>query len=157
MGKKKQETINITSKDIVILRFPSEWPVNEADLQAMMKTIRTTINNDATIAKRFVCLSKGMDIETLKEEQFIQIWKSKFGEDSFKKANDENVEQLELFPSQENNYDNIEPVGVEDVLSDYLPKQDDKPEVTLNESDDDGNTWKTIDEETYEKVKRGEL
>ena len=157
MGKKKQETINITSKDIVILRFPSEWPVNEADLQAMMKTIRTTINSDATIAKRFVCLSKGMDIETLTEDQFIQIWKSKFGGDSFKKANDENVKQLELFPSDEEKFDGIQPTGVEDVLGEYLPEEDDKPEVTLNEADEDGNSWKTIDEEPYEKVKRGEV
>ena len=86
MGKDKNETVNVTSKDIVILRFPSEWPVTEADLQAMMKTIRTAINNDSTIVKRFVCMAKGMEIETLKEEQFVQIWESKFGEKSFKKA-----------------------------------------------------------------------
>ena len=157
MGKKKHETVNVTSKDIVILRFPSEWPVNEADLQAMMKTVRTAINQDSTIARRFVCMAKGMDIETLKEEQFIQIWKSKFGNESFKKANDENIEQMELFPEVTPDFSDIQPTGVEDVLADHLPKESGGSEVTLNEADDEGNSWKTIDEETYEKVKRGEL
>ena len=62
---KKHETVNINSKDLVILRFPSEWPVNEADLQAMMKTVRTAINQDSTIVKRFVCMAKGMEIENV--------------------------------------------------------------------------------------------
>ena len=32
-----------------------------------------------------------------------------------------------------------------------------KDEVELNKKDDDGNTWKAISEEDYEKAKRGEL
>ena len=70
-----QETIKIKEKDIVILRFPSEWPVEEKDLVGMMKTIRDVINKDDTIVNRFICLAKGADIETLPEEQFIQLWK----------------------------------------------------------------------------------
>ena len=31
------------------------------------------------------------------------------------------------------------------------------PEVELNQKDDDGNTWKPISEEDYEKAKKGEL
>tara|TARA_B100000131_G_C18072323_1_gene594969 strand:+ start:220 stop:663 length:444 start_codon:yes stop_codon:yes gene_type:complete len=142
-NKQEYETVNITSKDIVILRFPSEWPVNEADLQAMMKTIRTAINSDTTIAKRFVCLSKGLEIETLKEEQFIQIWNSKFGDGSFEKATAENPDQLELFSDGA-------PDNIEQVMGNEM-------EVTLNQPDEDGNTWKELDDETYDKVQRGEL
>ena len=88
-----EETIKVKEKDIVILRFPSSWPVEEKDLVGMMKTIRDVINKDATIANRFVCLADGADIETLPEEQFIQIWKNNFGEQSFEDVQQEEQEQ----------------------------------------------------------------
>ena len=152
---KKHETVNITSKDLVILRFPSEWPVNEADLQAMMKTVRTAINQDSTIVKRFVCMAKGLEIETMKEEQFIQIWKAKFGEESFKKANEEDPNQLDLFPQEPINSDSME-----SVLENVIPSEEKKSveiDVKLDTPDGNGNSWKELDEDTYEKVKRGEL
>ena len=153
--KEKHETVSITSKDLVILRFPSEWTVTEADLQAMMKTVRTAINQDSTIVKRFVCMAKGMEVETLKEEQFIQIWKSKFGEASFKKANEEDPNQLDLFPQEP-----INPDSMESVLENVIPSEEKKSveiDVKLDKPDEDGNSWKAIDEDTYEKVQRGEL
>tara|TARA_B100000131_G_scaffold73825_1_gene70082 strand:+ start:1793 stop:2275 length:483 start_codon:yes stop_codon:yes gene_type:complete len=153
--KEKHETVSITSKDLVILRFPSEWPVTEADLQAMMKTVRTAINQDSTIVKRFVCMAKGMEIETLKEEQFIQIWQSKFGDESFKKANEEDPNQLDLFPQEP-----INPDSMESVLENVIPSEEKKSveiDVKLDKPDEDGNSWKAIDEDTYEKVQRGEL
>ena len=79
----KPETIKVKEKDIVILRFPSEWPVEEKDLVGMMKTIRDAINKDGTIAQRFICLAKGADVDTLSEEQFVDLWKNKFGTQSF--------------------------------------------------------------------------
>ena len=88
-----QETIKVKEKDIVILRFPSEWPVEEKDLVGMMKTIRDTINKDSSIANRFICLAKGADIETLPEEQFVQLWKNRFGEQSFEDANVETEDE----------------------------------------------------------------
>ena len=88
-----QETIKVKEKDIVILRFPSEWPVEEKDLVGMMKTIRDAINKDSTIANRFVCLAKGADIETLPEEQFVQLWKNRFGEQSFEDVKAETEEE----------------------------------------------------------------
>tara|TARA_Y100001973_G_C5034350_1_gene249639 strand:- start:5 stop:481 length:477 start_codon:yes stop_codon:yes gene_type:complete len=155
--KNKYETVNITSKDLVILRFPSEWPVNEADLQAMMKTVRTAINQDSTIVKRFVCMSKGMEIETLKEEQFIQIWKAKFGDESFKKANEEDPNQLDLFPEST---EPINPDSMESVMENVIPSEEKKSveiDIKLDSPDDGGNSWKEIDDETYEKVQRGEI
>lgn len=153
--KEKHETVNITSKDLVILRFPSEWPVNEADLQAMMKTVRTAINQDSTIVKRFVCMAKGMEIDTLKEEQFVQIWQSKFGEASFKEANEEDPNQMDLFPQEP-----INPENMESVLENVIPSEEKKSveiDVKLNSTDEAGNTWKELDDETYEKVQRGEI
>ena len=153
--KEKHETVSITSKDLVILRFPSEWPVTEADLQAMMKTVRTAINQDSTIVKRFVCMAKGMEVETLKEEQFIQIWKSKFGEASFKKANEEDPNQMDLFPQEPINSDTME-----SVLENVIPSEEKKSveiDVKLDSPDEAGNTWKELDDETYEKVQRGEI
>ena len=88
-----QETIKIKEKDIVILRFPSEWPVEEKDLVGMMKTIRDVINKDDTIVNRFICLAKGANIETLPEEQFIQLWKNRFGEQSFEDIQVETEEE----------------------------------------------------------------
>jgi hypothetical protein len=157
---KKHETVNITSKDLVILRFPSEWPVNEADLQAMMKTVRTAINQDSTIVKRFVCMAKGMEIETLKEEQFVQIWKARFGEESFKKANEEDPNQIELFDDHLwAKGKEINPDNMESVLENVVPKENKSVEidVKLDTPDSAGNSWKELDDDTYEKVKRGEL
>ena len=89
-----QETIKVKEKDIVILRFPSEWPVEEKDLVGMMKTIRDAINKDSSIANRFICLAKGADIETLPEEQFIQLWKNRFGEQSFEDVKAETEQEV---------------------------------------------------------------
>ena len=153
--KENHETVSITSKDLVILRFPSEWPVTEADLQAMMKTVRTAINQDSTIVKRFVCMAKGMEVETLKEEQFIQIWKSKFGDASFKEANEEDPNQMDLFPQEPINSDTME-----SVLENVIPSEEKKSveiDVKLDSPDEAGNTWKELDDETYEKVQRGEI
>ena len=91
-----QETIKVKEKDIVILRFPSEWPVEEKDLVGMMKTIRDVINKDSTIANRFICLAKGADIETMSEEDFISLWKNNFGEQSFEEAaNEVELDEIE--------------------------------------------------------------
>jgi hypothetical protein len=64
---------------------------------------------------------------------------------------------MELFPEVKPDFSDIQPTGVEDVLAEHLPKESGGTEVTLNEADEDGNSWKSIDDETYEKVKRGEL
>ena len=199
----KQETIKVKEKDIVILRFDSSFPVTEPDLHAMMKTIRDAVNKDETIVNRFICLANGIDIETMGEEDFKSIWMAKWGEASFKKAQDElkelentNPSQLDLFDKDDtsvedivqnniphynphvssSDYKNIEeqekPIhedevgNINDVLSMNLGGKGEQvdtfedpasDEVELNKKDDDGNTWKPISEEDYEKARRGEL
>ena len=47
----------------------------------------------------------------------------------------------------------------ESVLENVIPDEEKSVEidVKLDTPDDDGNSWKEIDDETYEKVQRGEL
>ena len=195
----KQETVKVKEKDIVILRFDSSFPITEPDLHAMMKTIREAVNKDQTIVNRFICLAKGIEIETMGEEDFKAIWKAKWGEVSIKKTEEELKELENANPSQLDLFD--DDTTVEDIVQDNVPyynpsisssdfsnleqpappMHDDEvqsiddvlsmnlggkakevgdlnsPEVELNQKDEDGNTWKPISEEDYEKAKKGEL
>tara|TARA_Y100001963_G_scaffold37895_1_gene52938 strand:+ start:2468 stop:2920 length:453 start_codon:yes stop_codon:yes gene_type:complete len=149
------ETTKIKEKDIVILRFDSEFPVSEADLFKMMKTIRQTINKDSSIADRFICLAKGIDIETMSEDEFIQIWKSKWGHNSFDMAEKElNIteEHLAKLAEQKTEAEMNDDYSMENILG-----LNGKNEVELNSEDEQGNTWKPLSDEDYEKAKKGEL
>ena len=46
-------------------------------------------------------------------------------------------------------------ISIEDVLGSVMPNRN--VDVELNKKDDDGNTWKPISDEDYEKAKKGEL
>jgi len=49
---------------------------------------------------------------------------------------------------------------MESVLENVIPSEEKKSveiDVKLDKPDEDGNSWKAIDEDTYEKVQRGEL
>ena len=178
----KQETIKVKEKDIVILRFDGTFPITEPDLHAMMKTIRDAVNKDQTIVNRFICLANGISIEAMSEDDFKAIWMAKWGESSFKKAEEE-LEELEKNPPQSveeavqdgvpgynphissSDFKNLEPPpppkhedeinSIEDVLGSVMPNRN--VDVELNKKDDDGNTWKPISDEDYEKAKKGEL
>jgi len=197
---RKQETVKVKEKDIVILRFDSSFPVAEPDLHAMMKTIRDAVNKDNTIVSRFICLAKGIEIETMSEEDFKAIWKAKWGDISLKNAEQElselektNPSQLELFDNDDDSvegivqsslpdynpnvsssdYANIEeqqaPIhedearNIDDVLSMNLGGRGTEvgelggAEINLNEKNTDGNTWKPITDDDYEKAQKGEL
>ena len=100
------QNVNIKEKDIVVLRFDEAYPVPEESLYRMMHNIRRVINYDKTLATRFICLAEGLNIETMGESEFVQIWKNKFGEESFENANkkeDTTVDdnQLNLFEEGE--------------------------------------------------------
>jgi len=154
MNKKNIETKKIKEKDIVILRFDAEFPVGEADLYKMMKTIREVINKDSTIAKRFICLAKGIDIETMGEDDFVQIWKSKWGETSYEMAEQE----LELREEELQNLQDDKQLGLfDDPPQNPLNMAEVIKNVKLNKVDDKGNTWKPLSDEDYDKAKKGEL
>ena len=106
----KQETIKVKEKDIVILRFDGTFPITEPDLHAMMKTIRDAVNKDQTIVNRFICLANGISIEAMSEDDFKAIWMAKWGESSFKKAEEE-LEELEKNTPQ----------SVEEAVQDGVP------------------------------------
>tara|TARA_Y100001963_G_scaffold140317_1_gene207206 strand:+ start:1002 stop:1310 length:309 start_codon:yes stop_codon:yes gene_type:complete len=90
------EIKNIKSKDIVIIRFDSN-DADEMELLKLSKQLREMINDDVSIVSRFICLQNGIDIESLNEEEFVEIWKARYGEESFEKANKDNPNQLSLF------------------------------------------------------------
>ena len=90
------EIININSKDIVIVRF-DVMNSDEVELLKLTSQLRKMINEDHTIASRFICLQDGIDLETLSEGEFIEIWKAKYGDKSFEKADSENPNQMSLF------------------------------------------------------------
>ena len=98
------DTKTINENDIVILRFNEAYPLPEESLYSMMNTIRRVINRDITIAKRFICLADGINIETMGESEFIQIWKNKYGDESFERANaelnNEHPDQMNLFKAE---------------------------------------------------------
>ena len=101
------QNVNIKEKDIVILRFDEAYPVPEESMYRMMHNIRRVINYDKTLATRFICLAEGLNIETMGESDFVQIWKNKFGEESFENANKKEQEevdenQLNLFEEGDN-------------------------------------------------------
>ena len=94
------QNVNIKEKDIVVLRFDEAYPVPEESMYRMMHNIRRVINYDKTLATRFICLADNLNIETMGESEFVQIWKNKFGDESFDKANtkeSEDTNQLNLF------------------------------------------------------------
>ena len=97
-------------------------------------------------------MAKGMEIETLKEEQFVQIWKARFGEESFKKANEEDPNQIELFDDHLwAKGKEINPDNMETVLENVVPKENKSVEidVKLDTPDSAGNSWKELDDDTY--------
>ena len=105
--KSLMQNVNIKEKDIVILRFDEAYPVPEESMYRMMHNIRRVINYDKTLATRFICLAEGLNIETMGESDFVQIWKNKFGEESFENANKKEQEevdenQLNLFEEGDN-------------------------------------------------------
>ena len=174
----KQETIKVKEKDIVILRFDGTFPITEPDLHAMMKTIRDAVNKDQTIVNRFICLANGINVEAMSEEDFKAIWKAKWGEASFQKAEEE-LEELEKNPPttiEEAVQDGVpgynpaisssdfagleqqpppkhedEIQNIDDVLGSLGPNAPNNTHVDLNNPDEIGNVWKPLSDEDLEK------
>tara|TARA_Y100001963_G_C6475893_1_gene306660 strand:+ start:120 stop:428 length:309 start_codon:yes stop_codon:yes gene_type:complete len=87
---------NIKDKDIIIIRFDVN-NADETELLKLSRQLRKMINEDVTVVNRFICLQEGVDLETLSEDEFIEIWKAKYGDESFEKNNRDNSNQLSLF------------------------------------------------------------
>tara|TARA_Y100001973_G_C5096480_1_gene280278 strand:- start:391 stop:717 length:327 start_codon:yes stop_codon:yes gene_type:complete len=95
----KYESLTIDKKQIIIVRFDFEYPMAERDIQQITQSISNIINQDRRFLNRVIFLPKGFELDSLNEEDFVQIWKSKSDKEFVDEIIDENKNpnQQELF------------------------------------------------------------
>ena len=95
----KYESVTIDKKQIIVVRFDFEYPMAERDIQQITQATSNIINTDKRFLNRVIFLPKGFELDSLDEQDFIQIWKSKsdeeFVDDIINEEEDPN--QLKLF------------------------------------------------------------
>ena len=94
----KYESVTIDKKQIIVIRFDFEYPMVERDIQQITQALSNVINQDKRFLNRVIFLPKGFELDTLDEQDFIQIWKSKSDKDFVDEIiNEEDPNQLKLF------------------------------------------------------------
>ena len=94
----KYESILVDKKQIIVVRFDFEYPMVERDIQQVTQALSNVINQDKRFLNRVIFLPKGFELDSLDEQDFIQIWKSKSDEDFVDEIiNEEDPNQLKLF------------------------------------------------------------
>ena len=94
----KYESMLVDKKQIIVVRFDFEYPMAERDIQQITQALSNVINEDKRFLNRVIFLPKGFELDSLDEQDFIQIWKSKSDEDFVDDIiNEENPNQLKLF------------------------------------------------------------
>ncbi len=95
--------VSVDKKDILIVRFDYEYPVSDENIKTISQTISNIVNKDDRFLNRVIFLPKGFEIESLQEQEFIEIWKSKSDEEFIDEIvdTDKNPNQLELFNEKE--------------------------------------------------------
>ena len=94
----KYESLLVDKKQIIVVRFDFEYPMVERDIQQITQALSNVINEDKRFLNRVIFLPKGFELDTLDEQDFIQIWKSKSDEDFVDEIiNEEDPNQLKLF------------------------------------------------------------
>tara|TARA_Y100000593_G_scaffold91723_1_gene181363 strand:+ start:241 stop:564 length:324 start_codon:yes stop_codon:yes gene_type:complete len=93
------ESLTLDKKQIILVRFDFEYPMDEANITQITQTISNIINVDRRFINRVIFLPKGFDLDVLGEDDFIEIWKSKVGDDIVDSVinEDENPNQQKLF------------------------------------------------------------
>ena len=93
------ESVTIDKKQIIVIRFGFEYPMGEEDIQQVTQAVSNVINTDDRFLNRCIFLPKGFDLESLNEQDFIEIWKSKVDGDFVDSTinEDNNPNQLKLF------------------------------------------------------------
>ena len=77
----KYESMLVDKKQIIVVRFDFEYPMAERDIQQITQALSNVINEDKRFLNRVIFLPKGFELDSLDEQDFIQIWKSKSDED----------------------------------------------------------------------------
>ena len=94
----KYESMLVDKKQIIVVRFDFEYPMVERDLQQVTQALSNVVNEDKRFLNRVIFLPKGFDLDSLDEQDFIQIWKSKSDKDFVDEiTNEEDPNQLKLF------------------------------------------------------------
>ena len=94
----KYESMLVDKKQIIVVRFDFEYPMVERDIQQVTQALSNVINQDKRFLNRVIFLPKGFELDSLDEQDFIQIWKSKSDEDFVDEIiNEEDPNQLKLF------------------------------------------------------------
>ena len=94
----KYESMLVDKKQIIVVRFDFEYPMVERDIQQITQALSNVINQDKRFLNRVIFLPKGFELDTLDEQDFIQIWKSKSDKDFVDEIiNEEDPNQLKLF------------------------------------------------------------
>ena len=94
----KYESILVDKKQIIVVRFDFEYPMVERDIQQVTQALSNVINQDKRFLNRVIFLPKGFELDSLDEQDFIQIWKSKSDKDFVDEiVNEEDPNQLKLF------------------------------------------------------------
>ena len=101
----KSKTYTIKEKQIVVVYFDFEYPMNPKDIEQVTQTISNIVNSiSPDFINRVIFLPKGFDMYNLSEDDFIKIWKSKVDSKKVDELlKDDKIEkdsnQMELFQS----------------------------------------------------------
>ena len=94
----KYESMLVDKKQIIVVRFDFEYPMVERDIQQVTQALSNVVNEDKRFLNRVIFLPKGFELDSLDEQDFIQIWKSKSDKDFVDEiTNEEDPNQLKLF------------------------------------------------------------
>ena len=95
----KYESMLVDKKQIIVVRFDFEYPMAERDIQQITQAISNVINKDKRFLNRVIFLPKGFELDTLNEQDFVEIWKSKSDKDFVDEVINpsKNPNQQELF------------------------------------------------------------
>ena len=107
----KSKTYSIKEKQIVVVYFDFQYPMNPKDIEQVTQTISNIVNSlSPEFINRVIFLPKGFDMYNLTEDDFIKIWKSKV--DSKKVDELMKDDTLESDPNQMELFENENDVEV---------------------------------------------
>ena len=96
----------IKEKQMVVVYFDFQYPMNPKDIEQVTQTISNIVNSlSPEFINRVIFLPKGFDMYNLTEDDFIKIWKSKVDSKKVDELmKDDTIEsdpnQMELFENE---------------------------------------------------------
>ena len=93
----KYKQLEVDKKDILVVNFDFEYPIEEQNISNLTQAISNLVNKDDRFLNRVIFLPKGFEISKLSEDEFITIWKSVSVEVDEIINEEKDPNQLELF------------------------------------------------------------